>query len=284
MDGTAVLLYGEQEPFEALNARGTFAFSGYWDPIDGSWCSSGSTWLGPFYTASHWMPLPKPPADTTLSGPHGTEAAPQAPDALKPSTFNRVAPDREAHLSMAVEALETLRQDLDHDKIMRWWDRWRKLHTEGFAGSLARDEFETWTFSMEDTVLDALAKLQAPDVSPVLGGGGEEDLAARVTDSGAEDAPSTALGSNGTALIVMLSEAVRFAAWAAGEGICPVDGQPAKAPEDFLMAYSEATGEEEWETMADRLPGILALSGAQRSELSRSAPDEPLPTPPESEG
>jgi hypothetical protein len=33
-----------------------------------------------------------------------------------------------------------------------------------------------------------------------------------------------------------------------------------------------------------RLPADAGLSGAQRSELSKTAPDEPLPTPPESEG
>ena len=100
----------------------------------------------------------------------------------------------------------------------------------------------------------------------------EEDLP-RLHDAvnafvGSLAAPAT--GGEREALVVMLSEAVRFASWAAGEGICPVEGQPARAPEDFLMEYSDATGEEEWETMADRLPAILALS--QQGQVGLTTP------------
>jgi hypothetical protein len=61
MDGTHVLLFGRQDPHTEVNIVGPFVFSGYWDKIDGSWCSAGSTWTGPFYDATHWRPLPDPP-------------------------------------------------------------------------------------------------------------------------------------------------------------------------------------------------------------------------------
>lgn len=34
----------------------------YWDAIDGAFCVSGATWLGPFIEPTHWQPLPAPPS------------------------------------------------------------------------------------------------------------------------------------------------------------------------------------------------------------------------------
>ena len=56
-----ILLYGPMEPHDQLGSRGPMIFSGYWDVIDSAWCSTGSTWTGPFYTPTHWMPLPAEP-------------------------------------------------------------------------------------------------------------------------------------------------------------------------------------------------------------------------------
>lgn len=53
-------------------------------------------------------------------------------------------------------------------------------------------------------------------------------------------------------LAKMVYEAVRFSLWAAGEGLSPVKGEPAFAPEDFLFDYSQATGLEDW----DGLPSV----------------------------
>lgn len=50
--------------------------------------------------------------------------------------------------------------------------------------------------------------------------------------------------------------ALRWAEWCAGEGICSISEDIAD-PEDFLMAYTNATGDEGWETMAERLPADL---------------------------
>lgn len=55
----------------------------------------------------------------------------------------------------------------------------------------------------------------------------------------------------------LLYDALRFAVWAAGEGIEPVKGEDAEAPEDFLMAYSEKLGDDEWETLPARMGQIL---------------------------
>lgn len=62
-DGTYIMLYGTQEPHEMISLQGRHVFSGYWDRIDQYFCSTGSTWAGPFYECTHWMPLPPPPAD-----------------------------------------------------------------------------------------------------------------------------------------------------------------------------------------------------------------------------
>lgn len=59
--------------------------------------------------------------------------------------------------------------------------------------------------------------------------------------------------ANNVALAEMIRQSIRFSSWAAGEGICPIAGEPASAPDDFMMAYSVATGDEQWETLADRV-------------------------------
>lgn len=61
--GDHILLSGTQEPHAGIHFHGPVVFSGYWDRVDGSWCSTGSTWTGPFYQATHWMPLPEPPKE-----------------------------------------------------------------------------------------------------------------------------------------------------------------------------------------------------------------------------
>lgn len=62
-DGASLLLYGRQtQPHPDVDhGPKSFVFTGYWDPIDDGWCSSSSTWQGPFFEPTHWMPLPAPP-------------------------------------------------------------------------------------------------------------------------------------------------------------------------------------------------------------------------------
>jgi hypothetical protein len=56
-----------------------------------------------------------------------------------------------------------------------------------------------------------------------------------------------------TKLEKLIYEAIRFASWAAGEGLGPVDGEPAMAPEDFLFEYCRDMAEPDW----DKLPEII---------------------------
>lgn len=67
----------------------------------------------------------------------------------------------------------------------------------------------------------------------------------------------------------LIREALRFADWAAGEGIAPADGQPATAPDEFLAAYSDATGDDDWDALADRLPALLDALASQAAEIAR---------------
>jgi len=60
-DGTHILMHGEQNYHEGVRFGGAVTVSGYWDAIDEAWCSTGSTWTGPFYAPTHWQPLPPPP-------------------------------------------------------------------------------------------------------------------------------------------------------------------------------------------------------------------------------
>ena len=51
----------------------------------------------------------------------------------------------------------------------------------------------------------------------------------------------------------LIREALRFANWGAGEGLAPQDAEAAKDPSEFLFEYSSETGDEDWDTLADRL-------------------------------
>lgn len=54
-----------------------------------------------------------------------------------------------------------------------------------------------------------------------------------------------------------IRECIRFTFWACGEGICPVDGEDAIDPAEIFMAYTRETGDEDWETVAERFPKAL---------------------------
>ena len=71
-------------------------------------------------------------------------------------------------------------------------------------------------------------------------------------------------------------EAIKFANWAAGQGVTPIDGEDASPPEEFLMAYSETTGDEDWESLPIRIAQTIRktplkmmspLTPAQRDAL-----------------
>lgn len=65
-----VLLYGHLEPHP--DRRGLYGHlerptmtAGYWCELDEAWAPAGSTWEGPWFKPTHWMPLPGAP----LHGP-----------------------------------------------------------------------------------------------------------------------------------------------------------------------------------------------------------------------
>lgn len=78
------------------------------------------------------------------------------------------------------------------------------------------------------------------------------------------------------AIKVLIRKALQFSYWAAGEGIGPTEGQAAEAPDDFLVAYSDATGDGDWEALSDQVSAILdaldaaeaKISGVQRDAIS----------------
>ena len=72
----------------------------------------------------------------------------------------------------------------------------------------------------------------------------------------------------------MLVQAVHFSFWAAGQGITPIAGEDAESPEDFLLRYSLATDDEDWENLSDRLRGLLneTLKRTQDVEEPRHDP------------
>lgn len=65
----------------------------------------------------------------------------------------------------------------------------------------------------------------------------------------------------------LVYQSVRFANWAAGEGICPIADEPALPPDEFLLAFSEATGFEDWEGLDVGARERLAAMAEQRDAL-----------------
>ena len=58
-------------------------------------------------------------------------------------------------------------------------------------------------------------------------------------------------------MVDLIREAIRFANWGAGQGLCPGAEEGISGPEDFLFEYSCKTGDEDWETLADRVSAAL---------------------------
>ena len=86
---------------------------------------------------------------------------------------------------------------------------------------------------------------------------------------------------NRSPLEELVFQSVRFADWAAGEGICPLASEGVEEPADFLFAYSRASGDEEWETMADRISSYVSdlESRLEKAEAERDG-WQPIETAP----
>jgi len=63
-----LLLYGtlRQPGLTGEHPRGAIRAVGYWDEIDQAWALSDTTWDGPFFNPTHWMPCP--PIQQALPG------------------------------------------------------------------------------------------------------------------------------------------------------------------------------------------------------------------------
>lgn len=63
----------------------------------------------------------------------------------------------------------------------------------------------------------------------------------------------------------LVYEALRFANFAAGEGICPASEDDARDPALFLSDYTDQTGDDDWDALAarirDQLAALLRESG-----------------------
>ena len=72
----SVLLYGKSD--DTFTSEVSFphpvVFSGYWCSLDGAWCTTGSSWVGPFMKPTHWQPLPEPPSSLPSSLPEREQA------------------------------------------------------------------------------------------------------------------------------------------------------------------------------------------------------------------
>jgi hypothetical protein len=75
--------------------------------------------------------------------------------------------------------------------------------------------------------------------------------------------PASSLGHSAAipnAVQALIMHALTFADWAAGEGITPGERDQANGvlpPDEFLLAYSDETGDEDWDTLPQRVAALL---------------------------
>jgi hypothetical protein len=85
------------------------------------------------------------------------------------------------------------------------------------------------------------------------------------------------MDNKASAMIELINRCIRFADWAAGEGICPAPygdpEAPSKNPDEFLSAYTEATGDEDWANVGNRIAAsyeeMATAYDQQRLEIER---------------
>lgn len=67
---------------DVLLSHAGAVFTAHWSEEDAGWVDGATNDYGEYFTypATHWMPLPTPPAEDGLSGPQRSEVSPQAPD------------------------------------------------------------------------------------------------------------------------------------------------------------------------------------------------------------
>ena len=65
-EGTTVLVFGKPEDLVIngdvlVHFKKPLVCTANWDELDGAFCLTGGSWLGPFIEPTHWMSLPEPP-------------------------------------------------------------------------------------------------------------------------------------------------------------------------------------------------------------------------------
>jgi hypothetical protein len=101
----------------------------------------------------------------------------------------------------------------------------------------------------EKYMVEAMAPDQKPDEDdqpPFTLYGEAADIIERLVA-----APRSSAGRETALLATLVYEAMRFAIWAAGQGIMPDEGEPAQGPEDFLYEYSKAIDIDDWDGLAE---------------------------------
>jgi len=69
------------------------------------------------------------------------------------------------------------------------------------------------------------------------------------------------------AMAALIYESIRFSLCAAGEGLSPIAGENAMAPEDFIFAYAQAIDVDDWNGLDSFVRDtFLSLSQAERGE------------------
>ena len=81
-------------------------------------------------------------------------------------------------------------------------------------------------------------------------------------------APTHAPLSGPARVEALIYESVRFADWAAGEGIAPADGEPAADPSEFIMAYLGAIDDGDGDGLAERVRAEISARQAQVEALT----------------
>jgi hypothetical protein len=79
------------------------------------------------------------------------------------------------------------------------------------------------------------------------------------------------------AMAKLIKRAINFADWAAGQGICPYEYGSKEAlegnPDEFLLDYGEATGEQDFESLGERVAAIVDGLRREKEELQKSLAD-----------
>lgn len=142
----------------------------------------------------------------------------------------------------AKELVERLKTPRHSEGLMQHWDRWRKMHKDGFSGSATRDEFEALIDHIDEERAEAASLIEARDA----------DIARATVE---REAAIT--GAREAVLSMMWMPGVRAA----------LDAIPTGQPyEPWVRKANEA---DRWEARALAAEAALAKAVAERTRVVR---------------